>query len=190
MLDMALHRLLEVLGGLVYVAVPLVQRGPGRPPLPDDPQAILENPRRREIYELIEAHPGISGIEIQHALDLGGGVLENHLNRLLRAGLLETRRSGRFLRLYAIGQAPPPNDPVLLPETTKTVARAVLAGPGRSIEEVASEVGLSYKRTSEHLRQLVHLGLVTSVPDGRPGRHGRRVCHEPTDLLRRAAAKW
>lgn len=185
MLDlMAMHRLLEVLGGLVPVVVSLSQQGPGRPPIPDEPQAVLEHPRRREIYEMVEEQPGISGAGLQKAFDVDWGVLHNHLHRLVRAGLVETRRSGRAFRIYPAGQAPEENDPVLLPAMTKRVARAVLDAPGRTGMEIAGDVGISPKRVNEHLRRLADVGLVRPVVDG------RQMRHEPTALLKESVRSW
>lgn len=180
----AVQRLLEALRPFTLAFVPLVYRGPGRPPLDDDPQAVLAHPRRREIYDLIEARPGIPSMEIRHELGVGGGTVENHLDRLERAGLIETRSSGRFVRLYPAGAAPPSGDPQLLPETTRKVARAVLRGPGRISAEIAAEIQLSRVRVNHHLRVLEEAGLVRSHSQG------YQVRHEPTDRLRAAAEHW
>lgn len=182
----AAQRLLDALRACVLLALPLLTRGPGgRPPIDDaDVEAVLKNERRKRIYELIQQRPGISPIEIKNALDLGGGVLDNHIDRLIRAALIETRRSGKFLRLYPTGTAPAEDDPTLLPATTKEVARAVLRQPGRTTAEIAKELGLTQRRVNMQLHILVVAGLIRSVPAGYEHRH------EPTERLREVVDRW
>lgn len=181
----AVQRLLETLGGLVSIVLPLYhQRRPGRPPIPDDAEAVLQNPHRRELYELIERQPGLTTAKVRETLGLIGGALDNHLVRLQRVGLVEIRRSGGALRIYPAGEAPAENDPVLLPAMTKNVARAVLETPGRTSDELAADVGITRRRVNEHLRLLATIGLVRTVSGQ------RQLRYEPSDSLEREVNRW
>jgi predicted transcriptional regulator len=186
---MTLPRRLRARGIVRAVAVlmlPLAHRGPGRPPIGNDPESVLStSERRREILSLIEQQPGIHSTEIRRILDLGAGVVHHHLDKLAAAGLVETREYGHAILYYAAGQAPPKDDPALtLTPSAKRIALAVLHRPGRSSVEIAREVELYPKRVSVYLTQLQEAGLVLAA------REGTRVRYVPAPKLERLSAEW
>jgi predicted transcriptional regulator len=161
-------------------------RGPGRPPIGDDPEsALASSERRREILTLIEQQPGIHSTEIRRTLDLGAGVVHHHLDKLVRSGLVETRPYAHAIRYYAAGRAPPEDDlSLLLPESAKRIALSVLRNPGRSSSDIAEDVGLYPTRVSTYLTRLQDAGLVQGHAEG------RRIRYMPTAKLERTATDW
>lgn len=177
-----LHRALVILKAAVLPAVfPLVNRG--RPPLDDTPEAVLESPIRRAILALVEEHPGVTQLDVRTKLDLGHGSLALHVATLTRASLIETRRVGRFVRLYPWGEAPTPDDPSLVPKSAREIALLILKQP-RSSQELAEAAGIAVQNVRRHLRTLMDMGLIA---EDRLGTHQRYV---PTDRLVEAAEQW
>ena len=154
-------------GGAVAI-LPLVNRGAGRPPLGDDPQSVLgASERRRRILAEIEERPGAGVRELAARLQIAPSSVELHLQRLIRAGLIETRLVGRTLRLYAGGQAPPEGDAELLTESDQNIARIILKEPGLSSVEITERAGIFRSRVNRQLRSLQQAGFLRSERDGR-----------------------
>jgi DNA-binding transcriptional ArsR family regulator len=53
----------------------------------------------REVLQAIRAHPGASGVEVARATGLGPSTVSEHVARLVSAGLVESSREGRTVRL-------------------------------------------------------------------------------------------
>lgn len=136
------------------------RRGPGRPPLEDDPETILLSERRRDIFRLIQKQPGISVLEVERRLQVGAGTFYHHLDRLVRAGLVEACKGVNITRLYPADKAPPPDAPALAHETAKEVARTILHKPGLSSLEIAEHMGRPQRTVVFHLRALFEAGYV------------------------------
>lgn len=180
MLEGIFSHLSPILKGLPFAVLPLANRGPGRPPLDDDPETVLLSERRREIFDLIQREPGISSLQVQRALDVGAGVYYHHLDRLVRAGLVEKRKAGSVSHLYPTDKAPPPDAPALAHETAKEVASMVLEKPGLSSTELAEALGRPQRTVLFHLRNLFEKGYVRHQRGwGSPKYH-------PTTKLRKA----
>jgi len=61
---------------------------------------ILENERRRRIYALIEASPGIHLRELQRILNMPLTTLEYHLSYMARKKILFAETEGHHKRYY------------------------------------------------------------------------------------------
>lgn len=180
-----LHRLFVVGKALAPAAfLPLLNRGPGRPPTELTREGVLKLERRRAIFALVQERPGVSVLEIARDLDMSPGSLDDHLDLMAQVGLIEKRHSGHFVRIYPEGKAPPPGDPMLLPESTRVVARLILAQP-RTSAELAEELGFAVQVVRRHVRALLDAGLVAEDMLG-----GRRRRYVPTERLAEAAAAW
>lgn len=61
---------------------------------------ILENERRRKIYAIIEASPGIHLRELQRSLDMPLTTLDYHLSYMSRKGIIFAESDGHLRRYY------------------------------------------------------------------------------------------
>ena len=159
----------------------LVNRG-GRPPV-ETPEEALKSERRRAIYALVRRRPGISISALREELDMAPSPVEQHVGILERVGLIERRRAGRFVRLYAAGSAPEEDDPALTPGSARRVALLILKKP-LSAAEVAEALSLGIATTRPILRELERTGLIASEREDRPYRY------VPTERLKEAAKAW
>lgn len=63
-------------------------------------EAILENERRREIYNFIKENPGFHLRELQRRLKMPLASLEYHLGYMVRKNVIFGEKDGRFRRYY------------------------------------------------------------------------------------------
>ena len=63
---------------------------------------ILENNRRREIFNFLKANPGLHLRELQRRLKLPLTSLEHHLDYMVRKKVIYREKDGRFTRFYAM----------------------------------------------------------------------------------------
>ncbi|MEA3200067.1 MAG: hypothetical protein QOE90_1495 [Thermoplasmata archaeon] len=151
----------------IPVVFPLLSHAPGgRPPLGNDPDKILESPRRRFILAAIKAEPGISLGELGRRVEIVGGALREHVKRLVEADLVETRIVGRRTQLYPTGAAPP-NQGVLELPARRRMAELIAEAP-RTSAELADAVGIVERTVREHMRLLIDAGYVQVEPGLRP----------------------
>jgi len=61
---------------------------------------ILENERRREIYVIVEANPGIHLRELQRVLNMPLATLEYHLSYMARKQIIYKEKDGHYIRYY------------------------------------------------------------------------------------------
>ncbi len=66
----------------------------------------LRSPTARQILSHVVAQPGASGRNVATATGLDPATVTYHVQRLQRAGLVEARRRGRQLAIFASGSAP------------------------------------------------------------------------------------
>ena len=120
-----------------------------------DPLALE---KRRTVYRYIEKHPGVYMREIQKALGIGTGVLEYHLDFLLKKGLLTTYMDGRKKRYYAAERVSSPQKKLLSFLRQKRSRRILilsLRDDGVSVGEVADECGVSRPAAMSNISALV-----------------------------------
>lgn len=164
---------------LPTVLLPLVTRGPGRPPLDDTPEAALQAESRQAILAVVKRVPGIPVTELMREVGLGEGVFYHHFRKLEASGLLETRDTISHKRVFLAGTAPPEEESILLSATTRWVASCILKRPGSSSAEIAEEMGFAQRVVRRHLQRLSGEGFITSE------RNGLRLTYSPTEKLRR-----
>jgi len=61
-------------------------------------EEILENERRRNIYAIIEANPGIHLRELQRVLNMPLATLEYHLSYMARKKIIFREKIGHYMR--------------------------------------------------------------------------------------------
>lgn len=162
--------LVAVLGGLLYYFWPSVKGLPvfglfSR--IRDD--RVLEHPQRSRLMEAIRAEPGVHFQELARRLELGHGVLEHHVRKLVDAELVVVRRSSGYTCYFpkATDRRMMDAAPMLRSGGSRAVLQAVAAKPGTSSRDLASHLGLAPSTVSYHLKRLETAGLV--LPDARAG---------------------
>ena len=121
----------------------------------------LLEPRRRQLYVLIDEHPGVHLRELSRATGMDLGVLRWHLGVLRRAELVRTRRSGRrrlYFTRYYVGSAGSSRGERILAE--------VVRSEGVSPQEIAERQGVSRMLVHYHLKRLQRSGRLRSARDG------------------------
>ena len=135
--------------------------------------ALLEQPTRRRIFEVVQQHPGSSAREIQRRAQLGWGETAYHLDQLTRAGLLRRERGGR--RDYYFPAEMSWDDRRTFQALRSAAERRILLElvdrPGRTLAELRTATGLSLSTTSFHVRHLLHATIVEGFPDGNQRRY-------------------
>lgn len=62
---------------------------------------VLENSRRKKIYNFIRKNPGIHLRELQRKLSIPLSSLEHHVEYMIRKDIIDKEREGRYTRYFA-----------------------------------------------------------------------------------------
>jgi predicted transcriptional regulator len=118
---------------------------------------ILENERRRKIYALIEASPGIHLRELQRILNIPLTTLEYHLSYMARKKILFAEAQDHHKRYYT-----KPLDPLdkkllgaLRQKRMREIVLIILANGKAKYQLLAEQLGLSHSTLSSYLKYLV-----------------------------------
>ncbi|MBN1389186.1 MAG: winged helix-turn-helix transcriptional regulator [Candidatus Thermoplasmatota archaeon] len=141
----------------------------------------LQLDTRKKIYDLIETTPGIHFREISRRLDIPMGVVEYHINYMLKRDMIVARMEGRYKRYYTEGKIGSKEKSVLA-FLRKDVPRAILMhlmlNPGARHRDLKSELGLSGSTLTFHLKKMIKKGLV--IEEGDEGGKGYHVSDPET----------
>lgn len=161
-------RILTVLKLAVGV-LPLLAREEAAPPPSDDDAAVvlLLSERRRRLVQLVQEEPGITILQAEYRLRMGAGVFFHHLGKLIAAGFIEKQKLGKEVHLYPGGRAPPADRTPLANEVARELARAIIATPGLSSEQLAERTGRNIGVARAHLRNLLDARLIIQEKRGR-----------------------
>lgn len=127
---------------------------------------FLEQPRRREIVELLAGRPGLNESQIARDLGIHLNLARFHLERLEAVDLVEVQRSPRGREKVCflprdLDLWEDPRTRVLFGGSRVTeVARVVVRKPGSTASEIGEELGLSRSGTHRHLNTLRKAGLI------------------------------
>lgn len=137
-------------------------------PSADDDVLALET--RKEIFEYVEANPGVHFSQLKRDLDMETGLLQHHLRELEDHGVLESSEHKDRRRLF-IAQELDEEERAILSwlryETTRHILLFLLReGPQRN-RDVAEAVGVTPATVSWHLSRLVEAGVVEEAAEGR-----------------------
>lgn len=128
----------------------------------------LEN--RRAIYQVVARFPGIHLREVQKRLGLSMGVLEYHLNYMVKRGILSAQTHGYRKTYFVREDVQHPDKPTLAllrQEVPRRMIIYILLGEKRGFKEFVEEFGLSKSTVSFHLKKLTESGLVRTEKSGR-----------------------
>ncbi len=143
-------------------------------------ERILDVDTRREIFELVQANPGLHMREIARRSDMLLSLAEYHLNYLEDNNILYTIREGRYTRYYVDedlcdagkgrGKLSSTDKRILhlLREDVPLRIVADLLDCGRlTHKELKSACGVSGSTLTYHLKKLVRAGIVVKVRRGK-----------------------
>lgn len=118
-------------------------------------ETLLGNPLRAEMVTLLEERPGLNKLRLANMLDTEIKNLEYHLDRLVKADLVEVRR-GRGHETLCFMKADvhlwdSEQSRVFFGRgSSRPVASFLAKQPGASVPEVSSALGIDLFRASSH----------------------------------------
>ena len=147
-------------------------------PEDDDKQPPAEDglslPSRKELFEHVEANPGIHFSQLKRDLDMETGLLQYHLRELEEYGVLESEDHQGKRRVFVARELDAEEKAILAVlryETTRRILLYLLeAGPVRN-SEIAESVGVTPATVSWHLSNLVEKAVVEEVTERRTTRY-------------------
>ena len=134
-----------------------------------DKPTQLNQSTRIEIYDFIQANPGVHFRGICKLLNLPIGVAQYHLGLLMKAGMVSSFRDGRYTRYFQSGKFEEREMKIvslLRHETARKVLSIVLKKPSLSHIDLASKLGVSSQALTWHINRLRKTGLISFVTEG------------------------
>ncbi|MEA3558082.1 MAG: transcriptional regulator [Candidatus Thermoplasmatota archaeon] len=128
---------------------------------------------RKNIFDLIQSSPGVHFREISRRLEIPMGVVEYHINFMLKREMIVARREGRYKRYYVEGKVGS-RDKRVLAFLRKDVPRSILMylmlNPGSRHKELKSELGIGGSTLSFHLKKMIKKEVIREDGSGGPKR--------------------
>ena len=123
--------------------------------------------KRRTIYQYVRGHPGVYMREIQKELGMATGVLEYHLDYLVKEGLLTTHMDGRKKRFYSSEVSAPQKEILsfLRQRQSRRILVAALQPEGASLEEMKEACGCSRGTLIVYVGRLLKAGYLEKRGD-------------------------
>ena len=145
---------------------------------------LLDHPIRKELWQRIEAQPGIHYQDLVRAVGKGKGAIEHHLRKLQEGGLVKSVAAGGYTCFFPVvfDRRLTAAAPALKSEGARAVLAAIQARPGTSARDVGIATELSPAAVNHHLQRLSGAGLVHIV------RAGRSLSIMPTELANQVGA--
>ena len=122
---------------------------------------------RRRIYECVTENPGAHLREVARRCTMPLGTSLYHLDYLETAGLIVSRRDGRYKRYFgshSIGRREKEVLSLLRHEAPRRLTQALLDRGAATQRELCDLVGVSRSTVSFHLNRLVADGVVLRTP--------------------------
>ncbi len=131
---------------------------------------LLEHPVRGDLFEAIQADPGIHFQELVRRIGKGRGTTEHHLRKLVAAELLVETTNKGFNCFFPKGEVDRhlmAAAPLLKGEGGRNVLNAICRQPGTVALQVAEHLGMSTSTVNYHIKRLTGAGLVSTERQGR-----------------------
>jgi predicted transcriptional regulator len=129
----------------------------------------LQLDTRRMIFELIESSPGIHFREISRRLDIPMGVVEYHINYMLKRDMIIARMEGRYKRYYTEGKIGSKEKRVLAflrKDIPRNVIMFLMLNPGARHRDIKAELGISGSTLSFHLKKMIKKEVLQEEGEG------------------------
>ena len=147
---------------------------------------VLQHPLRSQVFQVIQASPGIHASELTRRVGTGWGTIVHHLDRLEKAKLVTVRRVNNQKCYFEAGGKVSRQDMAVASavrsDSASQIAAFVSTHPMTNQKEMAAELGISPALASFHVKKLVALGVLDKV------RQGKATLLTTTDALRRVMA--
>lgn len=140
----------------------------------DDEEDILNLDTRKEIFEHVQANPGIHFSQLKRDLDMETGLLQHHLRTLEDQDILTSEDHQGKRRLFVAQELDEEERAILSLlryETTRHILLFLLEKNTARNRAIAEELGVSPATVSWHVSRLVEDGIVSEVQDGRTTRY-------------------
>lgn len=125
---------------------------------------------RKRIYEEIVMNPGLHFRELQRRLNMPTGMLEYHLNVMIKDGIVVARNEGKYRRFFA-NTVMSSKERKILGLLRSDIARKmvifVLENERVNHKRIVEHMGLSPSTVSYHLNKLVKNGILKREIVGR-----------------------
>lgn len=129
-------------------------------------EPALDLRRRREIHDLIGAHPGLHLRELERRLGIGLGDLRHHLRVLEDAGLVTSKDDGHrttYFPVRGFHHLDASLVALLRQGTPRRILLALLHGGEMGFEGLREDLNVSKSTLSFHLAKLVAASLVDAA---------------------------
>jgi predicted transcriptional regulator len=129
----------------------------------------LQLDTRKRIFDLIENSPGIHFREISRRLDIPMGVVEYHINYMLKRDMIIARMEGRYKRYYTEGKIGSKEKRVLAflrKDVPRTIIMYLMLNPGARHRELKAELGISGSTLSFHLKKMIKKEVLEEAGEG------------------------
>lgn len=146
--------------------------------------ALLRHEVRGAIVDLLQNRPGMNKNQLSRELDIYVNLLDFHLNRLIKAGIVTTRPAAQGKEVLCflprdVHLWEDPDTRILFGrKPTRDVGLFLAENPGCTTKAVADALDCSPVTVRHHLRTLGDHGLVDKL------RLSRRVIYQPEEKLR------
>ncbi len=144
---------------------------------------LLEHPVRGQIFQTIQATPGIHASQIARDMGVGWGTVTHHLTKLEKARLVAARTVNNHKCYFENGGTVSRADmevaSALKNDTASGIAAFVVHHPMASQKQVAEALGISAALTSFHVKKLVSYGVLEKM------RHGKETLLTTSEAMRR-----
>jgi DNA-binding transcriptional ArsR family regulator len=133
------------------------------------PPRVLDHEVRERVHRRVQESPGIHFTTPRRDLGLATGVALHHLRVVERAGLVRSRREGRYRAYYPRGERLPPEPAEPLNATAEGILALARADREVVFAELPARLGVTKSTVSYNVRLLRERGLVALVEreDGR-----------------------
>lgn len=139
---------------------------------PEDHELSLES--RKQIFEYVQANPGIHFSKLKRELDMETGLLQYHLRKLEEYNVIESKDHQGKRRLFVARELNPEEQSILSTlryETTRNILLYLLEHGSARNREIAEAVGIAPSTVTWHVSHLIDEGVVETFQDGRTTRY-------------------
>jgi predicted transcriptional regulator len=141
---------------------------------PHDEEDVLEMETRKEIFEHVQANPGVHFSQLKRDLDMETGLLQHHLDTLEEYDVLTSEDHQGKRRVFVARELDEEERAILSSlryETTRHILLFLLEESKARNGGIAEQLGVSPATVSWHVSRLVEDGIVSEVRDGRTTRY-------------------
>ncbi|MCI0480445.1 MAG: winged helix-turn-helix transcriptional regulator [Candidatus Dadabacteria bacterium] len=131
---------------------------------------VLELENRRRIYRLISKYPGMYMREIEKELGMAVGVLEYHLNYMVKTEILSVEREGNRTRYFVredVSYGDKATISLFRQEIPRRIVVHLMLHPGANFKVVLEQFNISKSTLSFHMKKLVEANVIDAKRDGR-----------------------